>query len=58
MGALRHDDVARNLPAGSSRVGTYTMLKFEAGPVGMVVLDFGAPIGEDDSEIVPGWWSD
>ena len=40
------------------RVGTDTMRNFEAGPDGLEVLAFGAPIGEDDSEIVPGWWSD
>jgi hypothetical protein len=35
------------------------MRNFEAGPDGLEVLAFGAPIGEeDDSEIVQGWWTD
>jgi len=40
------------------RVGRDTMRNFEAGPDGLEVLAFGAPIGDDDSEIVPGWWAD
>jgi len=40
------------------RVGRNTMRNFEAGPDGLEVLAFGAPIGDDDSEIVPGWWAD
>jgi hypothetical protein len=35
------------------------MRNFEAGPDGMEVLAFGAPIAEEsDGEIVPGWWTD
>jgi mannose-6-phosphate isomerase-like protein (cupin superfamily) len=39
------------------RVGPDTMRQFEAGPDGLEVLAFGAPI-QDDGEIVPGWWAD
>jgi mannose-6-phosphate isomerase-like protein (cupin superfamily) len=40
------------------RVGPNTMRNFEAGPEGITVIAFGAPIGEqNDGEIVPGWWN-
>jgi mannose-6-phosphate isomerase-like protein (cupin superfamily) len=41
------------------RVSPQTMRNFEAGPEGLEVLAFGAPIAEEnDAEIVPGWWAD
>ena len=41
------------------RVPPHVMRNFEAGPDGIEVLAFGAPItDENDGEIVPGWWSD
>lgn len=41
------------------RVGAGTMRNFEAGPDGITVIAFGAPISEEgDGEIVPGWWTD
>jgi mannose-6-phosphate isomerase-like protein (cupin superfamily) len=41
------------------RVGPGTMRNFEAGPHGLEVLAFGAPIDEqNDGEIVQGWWTD
>ena len=40
------------------RVPPGVMRNFEAGDEGIEVLAFGAPIGEDDSTIVPGWWAD
>jgi mannose-6-phosphate isomerase-like protein (cupin superfamily) len=41
------------------RVPPQMMRNFEAGPDGLDVLAFGAPIGEEnDGEIVPGWWAD
>lgn len=40
------------------RVGPNTMRNFEAGPDGITVIAFGAPIAEqNDGEIVPGWWT-
>ena len=40
------------------RVGPNTMRNFEAGPDGITVIAFGAPISEqNDGEIVPGWWT-
>jgi hypothetical protein len=34
------------------------MRQFEAGPDGLELLAVGGPLPqEDDSEIVPGWWS-
>jgi mannose-6-phosphate isomerase-like protein (cupin superfamily) len=41
------------------RVSPETMRNFEAGPDGLEVLAFGAPIGdENDGEIEMGWWAD
>jgi mannose-6-phosphate isomerase-like protein (cupin superfamily) len=41
------------------RVPPQVMRNFEAGPDGIEVLAFGAPISEkNDGEIVQGWWSD
>jgi quercetin dioxygenase-like cupin family protein len=41
------------------RVDAGTMRAFEAGPEGLELLAFGAPIAEEpDVEMVPGWWSD
>jgi uncharacterized cupin superfamily protein len=41
------------------RVGPGVMRNPEAGPEGMTLIAFGAPIAdENDGEIVPGWWSD
>ncbi len=41
------------------RVPAETMRNFEAGPDGLEILAFGAPIAEEsDGEIVPGWWTD
>lgn len=39
------------------RVAAETMRAFEAGPEGLEVLVFGAPIGEaNDAEVIEGWW--
>ena len=41
------------------RVPPPVMRNFEAGPDGLELLAFGAPLGdENDGEIVPGWWTD
>ena len=41
------------------RVPPGTMRSFEAGPNGIEVLAFGAPMGErNDAEMVEGWWGD
>ena len=41
------------------RVPAEVMRSFEAGDDGLEVLAFGAPISEEnDSELVPGWWTD
>jgi hypothetical protein len=35
------------------------MREFEAGPDGLELIAFGSPAtGENDAELVPGWWSD
>ena len=41
------------------RVAPPVMRNFEAGPDGLEVLAFGAPIAEEnDGEIEMGWWAD
>jgi mannose-6-phosphate isomerase-like protein (cupin superfamily) len=41
------------------RVAPPVMRNFEAGPDGLEVLAFGAPIAEEnDGEIEMGWWTD
>ena len=46
-------------PWDAIRVAAGTMRAFEAGPEGLELLAYGAPIGEpNDGEIVPGWWDD
>lgn len=41
------------------RVGPGTTRNFEAGPDGLELLAFGAPVSVgNDSELLPGWWSD
>ncbi|HST25803.1 MAG TPA: cupin domain-containing protein [Gaiellaceae bacterium] len=41
------------------RVPPEVMRNFEAGPEGLEILAFGAPIAdENDSELVADWWKD
>jgi len=41
------------------RVPPQTMRSFEGGPDGLEILAFGSPISdENDSELVPGWWTE
>jgi len=41
------------------RVGPGVMRQFEAGPDGVEYVAFGTPqTGPDETEMVPGWWSD
>jgi mannose-6-phosphate isomerase-like protein (cupin superfamily) len=41
------------------RVGPGTTRNFEAGPGGLDLLAFGAPVSVgNDVEMLPGWWSD
>ena len=53
------DEVIDVAPWDAIRVAAGTMRAFEAGPEGLELLAYGAPIGEpNDGEIVPGWWDD
>ena len=41
------------------RIGPDVMRNLEAGPEGVTLIAFGAPLGEEtDGNLVPGWWSD
>jgi mannose-6-phosphate isomerase-like protein (cupin superfamily) len=52
------DEVVEVQPWDAIRVSPATMRQFEAGPDGLELLAVGGPLPqEDDSEIVPGWWS-
>lgn len=59
-GRVKLDDEVRDLRRWDIlRVGAGTMRNFEAGPDGMTVIAFGAPLGDtNDGDLVPGWWSD
>ncbi len=59
-GRVKIDDEIRDLNTWDIlRVGPGTMRNFEAGPDGITLIAFGAPIGEqNDGDLVPGWWSD
>jgi mannose-6-phosphate isomerase-like protein (cupin superfamily) len=59
-GRIKIEDDIRDVSEWDAiRVGRNTMREFEAGPDGLELIAFGAPTtGEDDSELVPGWWSD
>ena len=40
------------------RIGPNVTRNLEAGPEGITLIAFGAPLGEEsDAEIVPGWWT-
>jgi len=59
-GRIKIEDDIRDVARWDAiRLGPDTMREFEAGPDGIEWIAFGAPAtGEDDSELVPGWWSD
>ena len=58
-GRMKLDDEIVDIRARDViRVAPATMRAFESGPDGLEVLAIGAPIGGDQGEIVPGWWSD
>ena len=57
--AKLEDDIVELKPWDALRVHGDTMRSFEAGAEGAEIIAFGAPTsGENDSEVVPGWWSD
>ena len=59
-GKMKLDDEVIELRQWDAiRVAPQTMRAFEAGPDGLELLAYGAPIAEEsDGEIVAGWWSD
>jgi uncharacterized cupin superfamily protein len=52
------DDVLELGELDAVRVPGDTMRNLEAGPDGAEVIAFGERAGEDQSEMVPGWWSE
>jgi len=59
-GRIKLDDEVHNLRQWDIvRVGQGVMRNLEGGSDGITVIAFGAPLSEeDDSDLVPGWWSD
>jgi uncharacterized cupin superfamily protein len=52
------DDVLDLAELDAVRVAGDTIRNLEAGPEGAEVIAFGEHAGEEQSEMVPGWWSD
>jgi quercetin dioxygenase-like cupin family protein len=59
-GRIKLDDEVRELRRWDIlRIGPGVMRNVEAGPEGLTLIAFGAPIGEEnDGNLVPGWWGD
>ena len=59
-GQVKLDDEILELePHDALRVDPDVLRTWEAGPDGLELLAFGAPVSVgNDSEIYPGWWSD
>jgi uncharacterized cupin superfamily protein len=58
-GRIKLDDEVHDLRQWDIvRVGQGVMRNLEGGSDGITVIAFGAPLSEeDDSDLVPGWWS-
>jgi uncharacterized cupin superfamily protein len=52
------DDVLELRELDAVRVAGDTMRNLEGGPDGAEVIAFGERAGQDQSEMVPGWWSE
>ena len=52
------DDVLELSELDAVRVAGDTIRNLEAGPDGAEVIAFGERAGQDQSEMVQGWWSD
>ena len=59
-GRIKLDDEIQDLRQWDIlRIGPGVMRNLEAGPDGVTLIAFGAPLGEEnDGEIVHGWWND
>jgi mannose-6-phosphate isomerase-like protein (cupin superfamily) len=52
------DDVLELAELDAVRVAGDTIRNLEAGPDGAEVIAFGERAGQDQSEMIQGWWSD
>jgi mannose-6-phosphate isomerase-like protein (cupin superfamily) len=59
-GRIKLDDEVHDLRQWDIlRIGPGVMRNLEAASGGITLIAFGAPLAEEnDSELVPGWWSD
>ena len=59
-GRVKLDDEVRDVKQWDAvRVASDTVRCFEAGPDGLALVAVGAPFeGENDAEMIQGWWSD
>jgi mannose-6-phosphate isomerase-like protein (cupin superfamily) len=59
-GRIKLDDEVQDLRQWDIlRIAPGVMRNLEAGPDGITVIAFGAPLGEErDDDTVPGWWSE
>jgi mannose-6-phosphate isomerase-like protein (cupin superfamily) len=51
------DEVLELGPFDAVRVAAGVVRNLEGGPEGVEYLAFGEAAGNDDSEMIPGWWS-
>ena len=58
-GRIKLDDEVHDLCTWDIlRIGPGVMRNLEAGPDGITLVAFGAPLGEqNDGELEPGWWA-
>jgi uncharacterized cupin superfamily protein len=52
------DDVLELAELDAVRVAGDAIRNTEAGPEGAEIIAFGERAGQDESEMVPGWWTD
>ena len=52
------DDIVDLQPLDAVRVAPHVFRTWEAGPDGLELLAFGARHEDDETDFIPGWWTD